>query len=241
MQIRSHIQGIGLPHSCEVFFFPTLPRKKILSGKFLEPEFWDNAQSESFCDVCWCWCNQSGLLERRLPLGIGNTKIGIGDEWGWKRNIEIIGHKRKCDHFPESKQKQLSLVHKTFQLNFYPIWNRNCFLSVLSKVWAWVKALCSVNQVNPTRWEEQGISGAGSISDRKQTMSCFLSLTVFSKVPFPCYHMLQKNPRFNNIRFDSYIRFDAWRPCMNKMKKYFFRTWWQSALQTQSNEESALE
>ena len=108
--------------------------KKFYSAKFLEPEFWDNAQSDSFCDVCWCWCNQSGLLERRLPLGIGNTKIGIGDEWGWMRNIEIIGHKRKCDHFPESKQKQLSLVHKTFQLNFYPIWNRNCFLSVLSKV-----------------------------------------------------------------------------------------------------------
>ena len=134
MQIRSHIPGIGVPHSCKVFFFPTLPCKKILSAKFLEPEFWDNAQSESFCDVCWCWCNQSGLLERRLPLGIGKTKIGIGDEWGWTRNIEIIGHKRKCDHFPESKQKQLSLVHKSFQLNFYPIWNRNCFLSVLSKV-----------------------------------------------------------------------------------------------------------
>ena len=134
MQIRSHIPGIGVPHSCKVFFFPTLPCKQILSGKFLESEFWDNAQSESFCDVCWCWCNQSGLLERRLPLGIGKTKIGIGDEWGWTRNIEIIGYKRKCDHFPESKQKQLSLVHKTFLLNFYPIWNRNCFLSVLSKV-----------------------------------------------------------------------------------------------------------
>ena len=83
--------------------------------------------------------------------------------------------------------------------------NRNCFPSVLSKVLAWVKALCSVNQVNPTRWKEQGISGAGSISDRKQTMNGFSFLTVFSKMPFPCYKMLQNNPRFGDIRFDSYM------------------------------------
>ena len=121
MQIRSHFQGIGLPHSCKVFFFPTLPCKKNLLCKVFGPRILGQRVVRTFCDVCWRWCNQSGLLERRRPLGIGNSKIGIGDEWGWMRNIEIIGHKRKCDHFPESKQKQLCLVHKTFQLNFYPM------------------------------------------------------------------------------------------------------------------------
>ena len=69
-------------------------------------------------------------------------------------------------------------------------WNRNCFPSVLSKVLDWVKALCSVNQVNPTRWEEQGISGAGSISDRKQTMNCFYPSLFSQRYPFlviKCY------------------------------------------------------
>ena len=120
--------------------------------------------------------------------------------------------------------------------------NRNCLPSVLSLSLSEGSLFCESGKSHKMgRAGDQWSTEAGSISDRKQTMSCFLSLTVFSKVPFPCYHMLQKNPRFNNIRFDSYIRFDVWRPCMNKMKKYFFRRWWQSALQTQSNEESALE
>ena len=122
-------------------------------------------------------------------------------------------------------------------------WNKNCFPSVLSKVLAWVKALCSVNQVNPTRWEEQGISGAGSISDRKQTMNCFYPSLFSQRCPFlviKCHKTTHALVTLDLIHTSS-LMYEGlvWI----KWKHTFFRRWWQCStrLQTQNNKESALE
>ena len=112
-------------------------------------------------------------------------------------------------------------------------WNRNCFPSVLSKVWAWVKALCSVNQVNPTRWEEQGISGAleqGQYQIENKPWAVFYPSLFSQRCPFLviiCYkrtHALITSDSIHtsDLMFEGLV----WI----KWKKILFRRWWQSAL-----------